>query len=226
MRSKTPVFCLSLVLFASLPRAVRAQPAAALVEPDWPGLLGPIPQPGSRESQDELAVLRWLQRTRTRAEVDRARSEASLEPAAFAPAIQRPFDPGSHPRTLALLARARTDLGRVTSSLKKRYGRRRPFLDNPDLRPAVFREPSASFPSGHASLGALWADLLGELDPADREAIRERGAQIGTDRVLAGVHWPSDVEAGQRLGQAFASWWLAQPDHARSLQEARDAEWR
>ena len=46
----------------------------------------------------------------------------------------------------------------------------------------------------------------------------------GDDRAMAGVHWPSDVLAGQRLGQIFAAYWLGLPENAQMIQDA-SAEW-
>ena len=39
--------------------------------------------------------------------------------------------------------------------------------------------------------------------------LMELGGQIGNDRVMAGVHWPSDVEAGRKVAAAFVAAWLA-----------------
>jgi len=71
----------------------------------------------------------------------------------------------------------------------------------------------------------LEATLLAQLQPQDREAILARGRQVGFDRPLGGVHYPSDVEAGQAVGAAFAASWLADPAHRALLEQARAAEW-
>ena len=42
----------------------------------------------------------------------------------------------------------------------------------------------------------VWATILVEIYPDQKEAILARGRQIGTDRSIAGMHWPSDVVAG------------------------------
>ena len=69
--------------------------------------------------------------------------------------------------------------------------------------------------------GSVLADLVPKL----QEAILERGRQVGNDRVLAGVHHPSDVEAGQKLGAALAAIWLKDPARRGQLDAARAAEW-
>ena len=40
------------------------------------------------------------------------------------------------------------------------------------------------------------------------------------DRVVGGVHYPSDVDAGQILGNAIAQAWLAEPAHRRRVELA------
>ncbi|MFF2195866.1 phosphatase PAP2 family protein [Streptomyces sp. NPDC058157] len=72
-----------------------------------------------------------------------------------------------------------------------------------------------SFPSGHATTGALTAGLLltalavrGSRGPAAAAAaglIVLWGAAVGLSRVYLGVHWPSDVLGGWLLATA----WLA-----------------
>jgi acid phosphatase (class A) len=46
--------------------------------------------------------------------------------------------------------------------------------------------------------------MLADLLPERRERLLAVGRTGGTSRTLCGVHYPSDVEAGQRLGEAAA----------------------
>jgi acid phosphatase (class A) len=187
-------------------------------------LLGPPPRPESPEAAADLAVVLWEQRTRTAAEVARAASEVALSLEDFAAALGPGFDPGRHPRTEALLARAAAAARPCVGAAKRTAARPRPFEADGRVAPAVERERSASYPSGHATRGALFAAVLAELDPARRSALERRGAEIGEDRVIAGVHYPSDVAAGQRLGEALARRLLADPGFRAALEAAR-AEW-
>jgi membrane-associated phospholipid phosphatase len=83
---------------------------------------------------------------------------------------------------------------------------------------------SFAFPSKHATEGVLFASILVQLDPPDQAALLEEGRLIGDDRTMAGLHWPSDVTAGQRLGKAYAAYWLALPENGGMLQAAY-GEW-
>ena len=76
--------------------------------------------------------------------------------------------------------------------------------DSPCTAPAAVTLYSPSYPSGHATVGALMAILLADLVPERREALFARGWEYGDARVISGVHYPSDVEAGRMLGSLLA----------------------
>jgi undecaprenyl-diphosphatase len=98
----------------------------------------------------------------------------------------------------------------VSQLLKTLYDRPRP-----DLVEHLVTTHTASFPSGHATMGALvyltLASLIVRL--VDDRPVRAYvvsfavalALAIGISRVYLGVHWPSDVIAGWALGIAWAS---------------------
>jgi len=189
-------------------------------------LTGPCPVAGSPGWRDDLAVLLWVQEARTAEEVRRAASEVELGPEALSDEAGGPLDAARRPLTRALLADAARAAREVYWPLKAYCDRPRPYAADARVTPAVTKEPSAAFPSGHATIGALYARLLAELAPARAPQLAERGRQIGFDRVRAGVHWPSDVEAGRKLGGALAEAFLARAEFRARLEEARAKEWR
>jgi len=208
-------------------------------EPDWLTVVGLYPQPGSVTGQSEQAILLWLQKARTNQDVVRAVSEnhltfgcyaadihlpaASSDPSVSAGA--RPIDLRDFPRTEAVLEQARADMAPALDSLQATFSRPRPYVLNAALTPALPAPASFSYPSTHAAVGALYAEILRQWDPADQDAFRATGTLIGTDRVLGGVHYPSDAEAGQRFGRAFATYWIDQPEHLKLIQTACE-EWK
>jgi undecaprenyl-diphosphatase len=97
----------------------------------------------------------------------------------------------------------------VSEGLKLGFNRPRP-----DLVAHVVETTSMSFPSGHAMLSAVTYLTLGALLARTQEKQRWRGyilgaailvtLLIGVSRIYLGVHWPTDVLAGWRLGAAWA----------------------
>ena len=53
----------------------------------------------------------------------------------------------------------------------------------------------------------------------------ERGREIGWDRVIGGVHHPSDITAGRVLGLAVARALLRNPDFQTDLEEVKEEYW-
>src|SRR5512146_1431257 len=111
-------------------RAPHAGPAAAGVAQRFGDLVAAVPgppAPGSDEGKADIAIVLWMQRTRTPAEVERARVGARLGIEAFAPALGPGFDPGGHPRTRALLQDARKRAREPLHAAKDRFRRARPY---------------------------------------------------------------------------------------------------
>lgn len=75
-----------------------------------------------------------------------------------------------------------------------------PPAESPCTAPAADASYSPSYPSGHAMVGATMAILLARMVPEHRDALFLMGWEYGEARVISGVHYPSDVEAGRILG--------------------------
>ena len=220
----TFALCLLLATVAGCASAQRPQPArpeAAASEE-----LSPPPAAGSDEAKADLAIILWVQRTRTDEDVARARSEVKMGLPAFASALGPGFDAARHARTDALLARLGEDVRKIVKAGKLRWARLRPYQTDPRVHPAIELEHSPSYPSGHAARGVVFGRVLAELAPEHRAALEALGLRVGYDRVVGGVHWPSDVEASQRIGKAIADRLLADPKLRAELAALRAEEWR
>ena len=51
-------------------------------------------------------------------------------------------------------------------------------------------------------MGWAWALVLSEVSPERATALLTRGYAFGQSRVICGVHWQSDVDAGRLMGAA------------------------
>jgi|UniRef100_UPI004049E874 acid phosphatase (class A) len=89
-------------------------------------------------------------------------------------------------------------------SIKDRVRRPRPYVSHPQIHVCLPPESGWSFPSGHSAFFRSAAILLADLVPERRERLLAVGLLGGTSRTMCGLHYPSDVEAGQRLGEAAA----------------------
>lgn len=213
--------------FSGLAQApAQTQTSATYTSPSpWIAYLGTPPKVDSDEGKADLAIVLWHQRTRTEQDVRRARSEVNLNLGVYAEALGRPVEPSRYPLTVALLDKAGNAIWPVTDGVKKHYLRARPFIADVRVQPVIEREASPSYPSGHATRGLFFAMVLAELVPDRREALLAQGRLIGVDRVIGGVHYPSDIEAGQRLALKFGEAWLAHPDNRKLIEAARSVEW-
>jgi len=184
-------------------------------------LSGP-PAPGSAQSQADIQAVLARQQARTPAAIARATSEQTLTPAAFATVIGNEFTAENLPATFALLNNAASDAEAISDSAKTLWQRPRPPLQNPAIHP-IFALPSTpSYPSGHAMRGVLWSMILAKLDPDHETSLLARGTQIGEDRIIAGVHFPSDVAAGQKLGRYLAARFLSDARFDHDLERAQE----
>ena len=215
------------VLLAAAPALPSAEARCPLPEGGGgpTAIVGAFPAAGSPEDAADRGVVLWEQRTRTPDEVARAIAEEQLTLEDFSDVLGPGFDPASHPLTEALLARAAGASRPCVAAAKGAHARPRPYAADARVEPVVRREATSSFPSGHATRGALFAAVLVELAPERRDALLRRGAEIGEDRVIAGVHYPSDVAAGERLGLAVARALLADAAFRAAVDEVRAREW-
>jgi acid phosphatase (class A) len=166
-------------------------------------ITGLPPQPGSLLLHDDLAILRWLQTNRTPQMVASTWMTLGRDPAVFSPALgvdmtkTTPRIAGSLQQFLALVDEA-------CNQIKRRIQRPRPYVSHPDLRPCLPPESGYSFPSGHSSWYTAAAQLLADLVPERRTRLEEMGNHGAANRVMCGVHYPSDTQAAQRFGRAAA----------------------
>ncbi len=150
--------------------------------------------------------------------------ETPSAPRVFAPALGVTFDPERVPTLTRLLGRMLGDLETIQTPVKKGVRRPRPFVAEPAatcIAPQPWLTASGSYPSGHAALGWAWALVLSEMAPDKADEILARGLAYGDSRVIYGVHYPSDVEAGRIVGAALVASLKADPDFQADFIQAQ-----
>ncbi len=87
---------------------------------------------------------------------------------------------------------------------KLKYKRKRPNGLDPSLKPAVSAPLTYSYPCEHSVTAAAAAYTLAYFFPAKADSIMQMARAASQSRVDAGVQFPSDVEAGWKLGEQVA----------------------
>ncbi|MBL0407226.1 phosphatase PAP2 family protein [Microvirga aerilata] len=107
-------------------------------------------------------------------------------------------------RAFALASFAVHDAVVVCWDAKYAYWAMRPSQIDPELKP-LFPPPNhPSYPAAHACISTAAGDTLAGLFPRDAEPLRALAKQAADSRMWAGIHFPSDVEAGRVIGEAVA----------------------
>jgi acid phosphatase (class A) len=160
----------------------------------------PPPAASSADARRELDELLDLQRMRTPAQVAAARADRKKDIARFYAALGLdPAHPPALPKLHELTDTAEADIGPYVRAVKDKYRRLRPYEIEPRLEPCIGNvRGDLSYPSGHAAYGYLMGYLLAELVPERRAALELRADEFARQRLVCGVHFPSDLEAGRR----------------------------
>ena len=87
-----------------------------------------------------------------------------------------------------------------TQLAKRHYERLRPYEIDPSVKTIGKLPHDRSYPSGHTSAAYAAAGTLAQLWPARAHEMMWWAKQVGLSRVHAGVHFPSDVQMGARIG--------------------------
>jgi hypothetical protein len=84
---------------------------------------------------------------------------------------------------------------------KYEYNRLRPNEVDPSLTTVIPNPASPSYPSEYAVVAGATSSVLSYLFPQEAKLFQEQAAQAAHSRLLAGVEFPSDVDAGLALGR-------------------------
>lgn len=127
------------------------------------------------------------------------------------------------PRTLrlnALLNVAIYDAMVAAWDAKYTYNRPRPGDVDPKLTTVIATPHSPAYPSEQAVAAGAASAILAYILPDQAEVFAAKAAEAGRSRLLAGVNYPSDVQAGLALGRAVAAKVIA-----RAKSDGSDVKW-
>lgn len=176
----------------------------------------PPPPRGSAAERAELDELLALQRARTPAEVDAARADRKTEISRFYGVLGLKDPSARLPKTEAIAQSVEDDLRPLVRAAKDRYLRLRPYAVEPRLDPCIANVAAdLSYPSGHSAYGYSMAYLLADMVPERRTQLLGRADEFARQRMVCGVHFHSDIEAGRKAAELLMMRLRAAPDFRR-----------
>jgi acid phosphatase (class A) len=197
------------------------------VTTDFVALFAAPPSADSATTRGELDELLELQRTRTTAEVTAARADRKTDVQRFYGALGFPQGSNPHlPLLLALAARVEDDFRPYVRAAKDRFRRLRPYEIEPRMKPCIEHvRGDLSYPSGHATYAYVMAYLLRDMVPEREARLFARADEFARQRMVCGVHFRSDLEAGRTGARWLAFAFTSDPGY-RSDANAATAELR
>ncbi|MBS0234908.1 MAG: phosphatase PAP2 family protein [Proteobacteria bacterium] len=169
-------------------------------------LLSPPPCDSCTQTRLELEELQTLQRNRSEAQAKHALADYKISVARFIEGAGITFDAAALDKCMAIFDRLSERTKSAAVHAKNAFCRTRPYnLPNNGLTPLEAGKYSPSYPSGHTTFGTAVGAVLAQMVPEKRAEFLARAADYGRSRMIAGVHYRSDVEAGKLLGMAVAA---------------------
>jgi len=190
-------------------------------------ILAPPPPPDSPAGKTDLEGVLAAVNSRTEASIKQAQDDDQRTVFRFADVMGPNFRTENLPLTTQLFQHVYQDGNAATLAAKNFFKRTRPFVIDPEIKILVVQPPDFSFPSNHSTFGNEAGILLADMVPENAAAIFARAAEYAHNRVVAGVHFPTDVEAGHLAASVIDNTLLHNPrfeaDFARAKAEVRTA---
>lgn len=168
-----------------------------------------------------MAVSLAWQKRRTPAMIALAQADQDRSVFRFGDVLGPSFAKEGLPVATRFFEEAAEDEKLVGAAAKSYWNRPRPFVVSAAVHPCVEQPPTNSYPSNHATIGMLYAQILARMLPERRWALLARARQYALDRVVCGVHYLTDVEAGKRAGAIEARAMFHNVAFAREFAAAR-----
>lgn len=202
-----PLFFLCLAL-SGMVRAANFYPDPVFLDKNAVTIatvLPPPPPAGSAIEREDIAKILNYQKTRSAEDCRRASAVEKVTLGTLFGPTDGPLTKAEVDRWESFFKDVRKDVEYFVQESKKYWKRPRPYVAHPEVHACVHVETTPAYPSGHAAISAAFAEILSRLDPKRKAVFSARADRIAEDRVLGGVHHPTDIEAGKKLGQAVFS---------------------
>lgn len=168
-------------------------------------ILPPPPAPDSDKTNAEISAFHSFETTRTEEQAKRAVADDEETVFRFLAGMNISLDPAKVPLTAKFFESISATEGEIVDPAKKVWGRPRPPVVDPTIKPLIKLSKSGAYPSGHATLGMLFAITLAKMLPEKKDELFARAVDYGFSRYVVGVHYLSDIEASKSAGAAIGN---------------------
>lgn len=186
-------------------------------------LLPPPPMAGSDAAKAEIAELHAIAASSSAELVEKARHDDGDEkPDMFNTALG--FDLTALPLTAKLLNEVAKQEEIESKAAKSYFHRDRPWIVDASIKTCVPVKPgpaATSYPSGHTSLGFAMGVVLASVVPEKSQAVLARASEFGELRLVCGMHFRSDIVAGQEFGTVLALTLMQKPEFKAAMEASR-----
>lgn len=186
-------------------------------------ILPPPPAAGSPQAQGEVAELHAIAAHSTPDMLAAAKRDSDDErPDLFNNVLG--FDVMALPATAKVLNDVAKEQAVDAGAAKKFFHRDRPWIVDSSIASCEMHMPGparTSYPSGHATLAFSIGVVLAALMPDKAQAILERAHEYAENRLVCGMHFRSDIIAGQDLGTIVAVRLMQDSSFAGEMDAAR-----
>lgn len=212
-------------------------------------LLPPALAADSALQKQDMAAVLAMQQARTPELIKRAQADRDFQ--GFATVLGAKFTADAIPMAAAFIRKATGETSAMVDRVKDCWQRPRPFIVSKDVQTAenaghnMMTKPGAvvkneapheagspckavetpvasySYPSGAANNGLTAGILLAQMVPEKRSEIFARAWEFGENRIVLGLHFPSDIEAGRLNATAMIAVMMQNPAFKADLAAAR-----
>jgi acid phosphatase (class A) len=213
------------LLLAGAPLLAKAAtPVPVYVDARTLDLAAILPQPPADDQlagRADLATVLAVQTERSAAQQTAAREDAERGPLPWLRAIDAAWGDSLWPLAEQLISRVRADFEPL-AHVSPWPRRPRPVERDARVQPLIEVRHGA-YPSARTASTRIWAEVFGSLVPTRTPALLAAAERSAWLRVIAGVHYPTDLEGGRLLAGAFiaALWrsdrWQTDVERARRL---------
>jgi acid phosphatase (class A) len=200
-----------------------AQPPCPTIDPvDVTALLLPPSCDDCAITKAELAELQALQQSRTADVVKHASDDYTRTVERFLAGMTPSITVENVGAADYLFTCAADKTEDTIAEAKTKFNRTRPYKlpdNNLQVLKTVKANDAPSYPSGHSAFGTVTGLILIEMAPELRKQISARIEDFGLSRLLSGVHFRSDVYAGEVAGAAVAASLFANRDFRAQLEK-------